>query len=999
VVQETAEAEIRPHMSYEIPKSEDPNAFASRSGERRPLRIDEIQLSVRTRNCLLRRGLTTVEEVTALSDDELLSIPNFGSVCLNEVTQKIRSLRDLTNPGTTFPEDKPSGAGTEEIGAFRSPNSEPPMRVDEIQLSVRTRNCLLRRGLTTVEEVTALSDDELLSIPNFGSICLQEVNEKLRGLKHLRGEDQSRLTEEHQVVANVIKQGLNRRFGDRFNDVGKLPDLGIRELGLLPRPTKALLNVGIQTVDQLLDMKECDLARVPNLGELSLRNLIRNLERLVKEISAKSDGESEPETMVSLQLLERFLTFQSSRDLEIWFRRQGYRHGDFPTLEQVAGEAKLTRERVRQIESSIDNAIRRSLATHSELSAELIDPLREEIPSISVVGSWFEFRQSFELLVREKLDSAEQVPDDVCDILMWICGPYALKTASSEGPIPRSLTIVTRVGHDKRTASALADLKSSVHPVRGEFVTSQSLTETLQSSGLFRSDLSESSAVLFAEVVLKFQRYSEFGWSSSNLPVGELLNEALLSVERPCSAEELKELSGSPREIRYIKNALAADDRFVRVGIGQYALQAWGMDSYDGVSDEIAAIVERLGGSAPLTLLIGELKPKGIAKNSVVIHATGPRFTTVDEVVSFRETDARERVAPDIQNRSNWWWAGPHTVIWRVLVDGDVLRGSGKPIGEPEAATLGVWFRESRTFKGQKGQSLTIDFPERAMHPGSSSLRTIAEQLDLHDGDWFLIRFDTAKGRFSAVTAPRGGKGIAEMLASHTGVPLRARESPAFYLANRLGCPSTFPDVMECLRARRLTEIMDALTFSPTLPLWPSNPELGSRIVNKPELFGLEPGAHFEPTGNGVVANPLCNPQTQVLLLPRLAEWKRVIRLQPERGMRTNVRGNIGEITSNYECFFAGFAEEFEAWLLIDANPSDDLFADDLAEIIWASENLFIKALEAKSGVASWERGGLRRVAARSESLGDALDEFSRIRLVSRLKREMNEQLATRRNV
>ncbi len=61
--------------------------------------------------------------------------------------------------------------------------------IEELELGVRSYNCLKREGVETVGDLVARSEAELLNIPNFGRKSIDEVRERLaeRDLK-LRGE-------------------------------------------------------------------------------------------------------------------------------------------------------------------------------------------------------------------------------------------------------------------------------------------------------------------------------------------------------------------------------------------------------------------------------------------------------------------------------------------------------------------------------------------------------------------------------------------------------------------------------------------------------------------------------------------------------------------------------------------------------------------------------------------------------------------------------------------
>ena len=62
--------------------------------------------------------------------------------------------------------------------------------IEELELGVRSYNCLKREGIQTVGDLVSKSEAELLNIPNFGKKSIDEVKEKLgaRGLA-LRGDE------------------------------------------------------------------------------------------------------------------------------------------------------------------------------------------------------------------------------------------------------------------------------------------------------------------------------------------------------------------------------------------------------------------------------------------------------------------------------------------------------------------------------------------------------------------------------------------------------------------------------------------------------------------------------------------------------------------------------------------------------------------------------------------------------------------------------------------
>ena len=53
------------------------------------------------------------------------------------------------------------------------------MSLAELDLSVRATNCLESEGITTVRDLVSRSEDQLLTVRNFGETTLKEVKNKL----------------------------------------------------------------------------------------------------------------------------------------------------------------------------------------------------------------------------------------------------------------------------------------------------------------------------------------------------------------------------------------------------------------------------------------------------------------------------------------------------------------------------------------------------------------------------------------------------------------------------------------------------------------------------------------------------------------------------------------------------------------------------------------------------------------------------------------------------
>ncbi len=101
---------------------------------------------------------------------------------------RLQELRDAV-PGSLEPgPGGVAGGGAAGAGA-RQPNALDDILIEELELGVRSYNCLKRAGIQTVGDLVSKTEAELNAIPNFGKKSIDEVVETLhaRGLG-LRGE-------------------------------------------------------------------------------------------------------------------------------------------------------------------------------------------------------------------------------------------------------------------------------------------------------------------------------------------------------------------------------------------------------------------------------------------------------------------------------------------------------------------------------------------------------------------------------------------------------------------------------------------------------------------------------------------------------------------------------------------------------------------------------------------------------------------------------------------
>lgn len=65
------------------------------------------------------------------------------------------------------------------VGTTEQPNKGQQMMIEDLDLSVRSYNCLKRAGIQTVDELTQKTEDEMMRVRNLGKKSLKEVKDKL----------------------------------------------------------------------------------------------------------------------------------------------------------------------------------------------------------------------------------------------------------------------------------------------------------------------------------------------------------------------------------------------------------------------------------------------------------------------------------------------------------------------------------------------------------------------------------------------------------------------------------------------------------------------------------------------------------------------------------------------------------------------------------------------------------------------------------------------------
>ncbi|MEM7455015.1 MAG: DNA-directed RNA polymerase subunit alpha C-terminal domain-containing protein [Planctomycetota bacterium] len=149
--------------------------------------ISQFELSVRSRNCLQKMGITTLGDLTRVTEIELLNSKNFGETSLVEIREMMSNKGLMIGQFAHQKEEETEPMDLSHLSPDEQALLERP--ISDLNLSVRARKCMTRLGLTTIGELIRKTADDLLECKNFGVTSLTEVREKLDQVSlKLRGE-------------------------------------------------------------------------------------------------------------------------------------------------------------------------------------------------------------------------------------------------------------------------------------------------------------------------------------------------------------------------------------------------------------------------------------------------------------------------------------------------------------------------------------------------------------------------------------------------------------------------------------------------------------------------------------------------------------------------------------------------------------------------------------------------------------------------------------------
>lgn len=135
------------------------------------MKCNDAGFSISTQSVIKTAGIDDMSTLAKMNISDFLEIPEIRDRHVAEIIKKLQSY------GIIIPEWE------DWLSSYAAkPGEYLDMTIDELDLSVRSFNCLKRAGINTVEDLLLLTEERLMKIRNMGKKSLDEIEKKLGSL-------------------------------------------------------------------------------------------------------------------------------------------------------------------------------------------------------------------------------------------------------------------------------------------------------------------------------------------------------------------------------------------------------------------------------------------------------------------------------------------------------------------------------------------------------------------------------------------------------------------------------------------------------------------------------------------------------------------------------------------------------------------------------------------------------------------------------------------------
>lgn len=635
---------------------------------------------------------------------------------------------------------------------------EDPTEIGVLRLDTRSSNALTREGIRTIGELARRSSRDVASLRQAGQRTVRTITNKLAWLN------------------------AERALG--ISDVSVVPAPG-NSVEDHPRVLTQDMNDALRIVAGWHVLRGQPDSRLwSDLGLDGAPARVLDAWAQLQGLTAKNVVEADAPGPSAV--LDELLAQEDPRNLQILTRRLFADHPE--TLDAIGHDLNVTRERVRQIARKTTSRLQSELTGHQEGLVDLSAALRQRIGIVSSLERVLAVYPSLMDVVAAVAQPAWRVIDRLDDSFEICDGWAAVPSVSA--------AIDVTWAEARRAANGIG--LASVTDVAAKLGFSSG-----ERNSEFELWLQYANLQLFREsIVLDVRSIAD--WAVI----------VLAQEERPLSVSELSDLIPVERAETSVRNAIAIDERIVRVNRDSFALATWGMETYSGIRELIGRHLDDNGGSIDLETLVVDLTTKfDVADTSVRAYASSFPYELRAGRVTRQNPDGRVREGN--LGTARRAYATPKGVCFRFQVTPDHWRGSGSVMPSDLARSIGLSEGESLTLASPLGDQ-TVYWT--GLQPSIGSVKRLVERLQAEPGAWVMAEFG-ADGEFSLRKldlARRSGVALAQVMTGTEGE--RTRDARAA-IATALSLPeeSDWASVIAAAKNRGEDELVTALMSDPAV--------------------------------------------------------------------------------------------------------------------------------------------------------------------------------------
>lgn len=306
--------------------------------------VQDLPLSLRSRNGLCRGGIMTLRQLLQYDKESLLGVRNLGKYSIKEITDFL---------ATTFHHGKKKISGENLSNQPLYTKETYISEIDTIPISPRTVNALMRGGVDTIGKLMRADSERILSIRNLGkksfeeALCLKKQIPKLLIQSNYTESDSSddvKNTFEMMVAAFALTDEDEieelRLYCYHFNDPEDTEQERLEKWYHLP----CVKSVATRKIANALKEHSVFGLRLSELRAMLPENFPEVLfEEILDQVAQKDHGKRYVQKSESLHSMLEKENIMNAPEFEILKSRMKNK-----TLEEIANQYGLTRERIRQ---------------------------------------------------------------------------------------------------------------------------------------------------------------------------------------------------------------------------------------------------------------------------------------------------------------------------------------------------------------------------------------------------------------------------------------------------------------------------------------------------------------------------------------------------------------------------------------------------------------------------------------------------------------------------